>query len=376
MSIAEPAFQKVTFDASDRAFHDAVNARVEAYFARTGRSTKATPFVQFKVMLYLTALASSYGAVVFGGFGVPASIALCLLIGFLFATIGFNVGHDAIHGAFSEKPWVNALFSLSFDQMGASSLTWSIAHNFVHHTYTNIPGVDHDLDPGPVMKFTQTDKPAFVYRFQFLYAWVLYGLTTLVWLFKKDLTQILQPDPRTNKRAPARDVLRVVAAKTWYFAVYVAIPMVVMPVPWWYVVVGNIVAHAVAGLTLAVVFQLAHCVVGTTFPEASADRKMASGWAAHQMRTTANFGSSNRLLTFFVGGLDHQIEHHLFSKVSHAHYRALSPIVQTTALEFGLPYLQSPTFAGALLSHTRALYRFGRPAPRAPPTASLSTRSA
>jgi linoleoyl-CoA desaturase len=356
-------FKKVSFTgAHERPFHDELTRRVDAYFLDTNKSRSGGWHIAIKTAAYLGSFVALYLLVVFGGLGALTNLALCFVMGALFAAIGFNVGHDAIHGASSRRPWLNRALSLSFDMLGASSLTWSRAHNFVHHTYTNIPGVDHDLDPGPVMKFHPTQNPGVIYRLQFIYMWLLYGFTTLVWLFKKDFAQIFAPDPRTNKRAPLTDILKVFAAKGAYVALFVVVPLVVMHVPVWQLILGTIAMHFAAGVCLALVFQLAHCVEGTSFPEPDAQDKVGSGWAAHQLRTTANFGGSNPLITFLVGGLDHQVEHHLFPKICHVHYPALSPIVKQCAHEYGLPYLENPSFAGAVRSHIRLMYRFGRPA--------------
>jgi linoleoyl-CoA desaturase len=354
------AFRKVSFQ-NDRAFHDELNRRVDAYFAETGKSRAGNWLMKVKTAFFFSSFLAVYALILFAPIGALAQLALCFVIGALFAQLGFNIGHDAIHGASSRRPWLNRLLSMSFDIVGASSVTWSTAHNFVHHTYTNIPGVDHDLDPGPTMKFTQTAKPALIYRAQFIYMWFLYGFTTLVWLFKKDFVQIFSPDPRTGKRAPLLDVLKVFRAKALYAVFFVAVPLA-LGVPLLHLVIGTLAMHFAAGVSLAVVFQLAHCVEGTHFPEPTEANKVESGWTAHQLRTTANFGSSNPLITFFVGGLDHQIEHHLFPKICHVHYPALSPIVKQCAHEYGLPYIEHPSLFGALASHTRLMYRFGRPA--------------
>lgn len=352
--------RKIVFSNPDRSFRDDVNRRVEAWFAERGISPRADGRIAFKVVFYMGALVALWSALVLAGPPAWLALPLCVLIGMTFAGIGFNIGHDAIHGASSDKTWVNKLMSMSFDLMGASSTTWSVAHNFVHHTYTNIPGVDHDLEPGPWMIFKPTPRPPAIYRFQHIHAWFFYGFTTIVWLVKKDFEQIFAPDPRTGKRAPFTDVLKVFAGKLSHVTLVIALPLLLVDRPWWQIVIGIFVAHFAAGVTLAMVFQLAHCVEGTAFP-APADGKVADEWAAHQMRTTSNFGSSHPILGFLVGGLDHQVEHHLFPKVAHVHYPALSPIVRQCAADHGLPYLENRTFLGALASHVRTMKRFGRP---------------
>ena len=75
------------------------------------------------------------------------------------------------------------------------------------------------------------------------------------------------------------------------------------------------------------------------------------------METTVDFAPRSRLLAWYLGGLNFQVEHHLFSRVCHIHYPALAPIVKQTAREHGLPYHHNGTFLQAVGSHARTLYR-------------------
>ena len=357
----QQAIRKITFPAKDRAFHDELHRRVDAYFAARGLSKKADRRMWIKVALVLGAFVGLYLTILLAGLPMLANLVLAVVLGAVIAQIGFNVGHDAIHGSVSERPWVNNLLAMGFDVVGASSYNWSHAHNFVHHTYTNVPGVDHDLDPGPWLVFKPTAKPHALHRFQHMYAWALYGLTTVVWLLKKDFVQMLEPDPRTGERTSTKNILKVLRAKALYIVFFVVVPLAVMDITWWQLLLGSLAMHWATGTSLAVVFQLAHCVEETDFPQPEGE-KLARGFSAHQLMTTCNFAGQSPVATFFTGGLNHQVEHHLFPKISHVHYPAIAPIVKQTAAEFGLPYLENPTFFAALRSHTRALKRFGRPA--------------
>lgn len=343
-----------------------LKARVDAWFEQQGLAKTATPGMWARGAFWigsvvaLTALLSS-GA-------LPALVAwpVAGVLGVFLAAMGFNVGHDAIHGAFSSKAWVNSILSFTFDVAGASSYTWSTAHNFVHHTYTNVPGVDHDLDPGPFMVFTSKPNPHWVYRFQHLYSFALYFFTHIVWIFKKDFQQIAAPDPRSGKPAPKLRVVEVVVGKAVHFGLFLGLPLLVSGYAPWQVVLGYVTAMAMAGLTLAVVFQLAHVVEGTDFPIVNERGQIEDSWAAHQLRTTANFAPDSAFWNFFTGGLNHQVEHHLMYKIAHCHYPALAPIVAEVAARHGVPYHAYPTFTSALLAHVRTMKRFGHgePLPR------------
>ncbi len=351
---------KVRFDSHDQRLQQDLKATVDDYFRRTGLPRTASAGMWAKAVFWIGGLAALAGVLVSGVLSPLIALPVAALLGVFMAGMGFNVGHDAIHGAFSRRPWVNSLLSRTFDLCGASSHTWSMAHNFVHHTYTNVPGVDHDLDPGPFMLFTARKNPHWVYRFQHIYAFVLYFLTHLVWVFKKDFAQVLSVDPRTGKRQSAARVVEVVVGKLAHFALFVGLPIAVSGYSVGQVLVGYFVAIAFAGLTLAVVFQLAHVVEGTAFPTVSADNRIDDSWAAHQLRTTANFAPTSAFWNFFTGGLNHQVEHHLLYKIAHCHYPALAPLVREVAARHHVPYNEFATFSAALLAHVRTMKRFGR----------------
>ena len=362
---------KVRFDTSDTHLQNALRTRVDAYFDERGLSRHADARMVRKTVFFLALMTALWAVLAWGVLPALVAAPVCVVLGIVLAAVGFNVGHDAIHGAWSSKPWVNRLLSHSFDLAGASSWTWSTAHNFVHHTYTNIPEVDHDLEPGPFMLFYARAKPAWIYRFQHLYSFPLYAFTTIIWVYKKDFIQAFSPDPRTGKRAPAKDIIAMVLWKVLHVALFIAVPALVGAYTAWQIALGYFLVHAGLGVTLAVVFQMAHCVEATAFPRPDANRKINMSWAEHQLRTTADFAPNSWFADFFCGGLNRQVEHHLFAKICHTHYPALSKIVQEVAAEHGVPYHEYPTFAAAFASHVRAMYRFGRPQVETSVTSSL-----
>jgi linoleoyl-CoA desaturase len=131
-------------------------------------------------------------------------------------------------------------------------------------------------------------------------------------------------------------------------------------VTWWQFAIGWLTMHLVAGGILGIVFQLAHVVEDTTHPEPDQAGRMSAAWMVHEMETTSNFGRYNRLLNWYVGGLNFQIEHHLFPKVCSIHYPAISEIVKATAAEHGIVYNEHATLRDAVRSHYRMLERLGR----------------
>lgn len=351
---------KVKFHQSDKTFHALLKVRVNEYFEDNRLSRYADGRMVAKTLFWVAAFALVYGVYLSGALPAAAVLGLLALNGFVVACLGFNTGHDAIHGAYSARPRVNWLLGCFFDLLGASSYTWSIAHNWLHHTYTNVPLVDSDLDPGPWLRFDPGRRAYGFHRLQHLYMWALYTLTTLVWTFKKDWVQIAERDPRTGKRARISAVVGMVAGKALHFALFLGLPALVTPYSFGLIVAAYVVSQLVAGFTLAVVFQLAHVVEGPVFPQPDERRVLETSWAEHQVRTTANFAGGSRLATFLLGGLNHQVEHHLFSGICHIHYPALAAIVRRTTTELGLPYHEHPTFFAALGSHFRVMRALGR----------------
>lgn len=362
------ASSRLSFAVRESPFKRELQAEVDGYFVG-GRSRHATRGLWLKAAFWISLMLASWVTLTF--FAVPAWLGalLSLAAGFFMSQIGFNVGHDAIHGSLSGKAWVNGLFARSFDVMGASSKMWAWAHNVVHHTFTNVPGTDHDLEPGFYLHLYRRDARGFLHRFQHVYAWALYAMTSIVWVFKKDYAQLIERGAQTTKK----EVADVIGWKLIHFAFWLGVPLLVGRHAWWQVLIGYFLMLAMSGFVAAVVFQLAHVLEGPEFPSAT-DGQLEGDFFAHQLRTTANFAPRSAMATFLTGGLNHQVEHHLFPRIAHAHYPALSTIVERVALKHGVPYHANPTFFSALASHTRWLKQVGA-SPAREPQPSLPTAS-
>lgn len=292
-----------------------------------------------------------------------AMLLLALLHGFSAAMIGFNIGHDAIHGSYTKNPVLNKRLGLCFNLVGANDYVWNISHNIVHHTYTNIPHHDEDIHLIPILRMEPTQEFKPIHRYQHLYAFFLYGLASLSWVFIKDYVKFFQHQlgGHYRKTFPRKEIIRLFFYKALYYTLFLVIPLIVIELPWYWIVFGFLAAHFLEGFTLAIIFMLAHIIEGTSFPEPGPDGKVDMPWADMQMHTTANFASKNPVVNYLFGGLNFQIEHHLFPKVCHIHYSKISEIVKQTAKDHNLPYLEYKTFFGAIASHTRVLKQFGHP---------------
>lgn len=351
-----------SFPARDgNAFLADLRAAVDRYFADRRLSSKAGRGMVLKTIALLAVTFGPYLLIVTEAVPPLAMLGLAVVMGLGIAGIGFAVAHDAIHGAYSERPRVNALIGSSMDLIGGSSYMWKITHNVIHHTYTNIHGTDEDLAVSPLLRLSPHAPRRWFHRWQHWYALGLYGLTTMFWVFIKDWKYLLARDlgPYKDKRHAARDVAGMLLGKAFYYGWSVVLPFVVIDLPWWQVALGILVVHLTAGVTLGIVFQLAHVVEATSHPEPDAGGAMPQSWVVHELATTANFAPGNRFLSWYVGGLNFQVEHHLFPKVCSQHYPAIAPIVRDLAAQHGLPYHSNPTFREAVRSHLRTLRTFG-----------------
>jgi linoleoyl-CoA desaturase len=337
-----------------------LRAAAAARLSETGRSRKANAAMVVRTIVLLGVTFGAYSVILAGGLPGWAKLGLAMVVGVGVAGIGFGIAHDALHGAYSSNPRVNRLLGYTFDLCGASSYLWNHGHNVAHHTYTNIDGHDGDVASSSLLRKSPDAPHQPHHRYQHLYGFPLYSLATLNWVFVKDYKDLLLgAGAPGGKGHRAADVAALLAGKAVYYAWSLVIPLMVLAQPWWQVLIGYLAMHLTAGLILGLVFQLAHLVEGMEFPTPDAEGTVSRGWVEHELATTANFANGNRLLTWYVGGLNHQIEHHLFPRVCSMHYPALRPIVVDAARRYGLVYHHQPTVVAAIRSHYRFLKRMG-----------------
>ena len=347
--------------APPRSFHAELKRRTAEYFATTGQAQTGNGALLGKALLLTSILVALYVHLVF--FTPPTTWALaeCVALGGVMAAVGFNVMHDGAHGSFSRHPWLNRVAAFTLNVMGGSSYMWDAKHNTVHHMYTNIDGVDDDLDIQPWMRMAPDQPRHRAHRFQHLYFWFLYCMLYISWVFVMDYQKYFS---KKIGDIPLKPMSRNDRFIFWGFKVlnlglFIALPVYMVGALSW--LVGFLVTMCVLGFTMSIVFQLAHTVEQTALPVPHATtRKLEDDWAIHQLRTTANFATNNRLISWLVGGLNFQVEHHLFPKISHVHYPNLSKILRETCAEFGLPYQEYPKMRTAIASHVAFLRQMGR----------------
>lgn len=343
----------------DRFFPD-LKQRVDHYFERVGGRRDCWQMYA-KTFVIMAWFVASYVGLVFGASTWWQAMPLAVSLGLAMAAIGFNIQHDGGHRAFSDHPWVNRLAAMSLDLLGGSSFLWARKHNSIHHTYANITGHDDDIDLGIVGRLSPYQPRFWFHRLQHLYLWALYGFVPSKWQFYDDFRDLIRGRIASSKisRLHAADWLVFIGGKLAFLALAFVLPMYLHF--WGYVLLWYAVASFVQGVVLGVVFQLAHCVEETRFPMPDPTTgKMDTDWAVHQLYTTVDFARGNRLLSWYIGGLNFQIEHHLFPQVCHIHYPALSKLVEETCREHDVPYFAHPTLRSGIASHYRWLRRMGQ----------------
>ncbi|MEM6732230.1 MAG: acyl-CoA desaturase [Myxococcota bacterium] len=304
---------------------------------------------------------ASYVGLVFYAQTLLQALALSLSLGLAMAGIGFSIMHGANHGALPFSRPVSRALGWSIDFLGASSYVWRFKHNVAHHTYTNVDGKDGDLEAGSVARLSPHQAWHPMHRFQFIYLWPLYSLSTVNWILVSDWFSIRRCRNKfTSFPAPrGTELVLLWAGKLTSFSMWFVIPLLVRP--WPQAIFFSLLTMMILGFVLAVVFQLAHVVELLEFTSVDDSGKLDRDWMTHQLMTTANFATQDRFLGWYLGGLNFQIEHHLFAGVADLHYPAISKIVRATCEEFGLPYHSHPTFLGALASHQKMLRQLGQP---------------
>jgi linoleoyl-CoA desaturase len=343
----------------DSGFYAQLKDEADAYFARTGLSPKDAPALYRKTAIIFAWFLSSYLYLVFGANTWWQAGLAAVSLGLSVSGIGFAIQHDANHHAYSKQRWVNGLLGFSLDVVGGSSYIWRYKHNVFHHTFPNLAGADDDIDLRPFARLAPAQPRRSLHRFQQYYMWALYGFLAPKWHFVDDYKNLINGriGPHRLPRPRGAAMVAFFGFKLFFMTWAFVVPMFFHP--WWMVLGGYALAAGVTGTSLAIVFQLAHCVDGADFPAPPEGQSIGMPFAEHQVRTSVDFADGNRLLTWYLGGLNYQVVHHLFPHVCHAHYPALAKVVAKVCEERGVRYRHEPTLSGALAAHFRWLRQMG-----------------
>ena len=343
-------------------FFRTLNSRVNNYFKENNIQKTGNWKLHLKAIILFAVFLTPYFLILTLEMPFWAQLLLNILMGVGMAGIGMNVMHDGNHGSYSSKSWINKIMGGSIYVLAGNVHNWQVQHNVLHHTYTNIHGHDEDLDAGRIIRFTQNAEWYRFHKFQHYYSFFLYGLLTFNWALTTDFKQMKNYLKRKLSygapQSPTKLWTVLVITKVIYVLIWMALPMI-LGVTWWKVVIGFFVMHYTAGLILSIVFQLAHVVEETSNPVPNEEGEIENTWAIHQLYTTANFAPKNKVINWFTGGLNHQIEHHIFPNISHVHYGKIAEIVKQTAIECNLPYHEFRTMRSAVIAHYKHLKDLG-----------------
>jgi len=351
----------------NREFTATLNKRVRAYFKDNNISRHANLSMKLKTVFMISLFVVPLGFLLSGLIQtVLLTFIMYMLIGLGTAGIGLSIMHDANHGAYSKNENVNKWLGKLLNLVGGYAPTWKIQHNVLHHSYTNVEGYDEDICPPPWLRFSPNAKLRKIHKYQHFYAWFFYGLLTFTWIINKDFEQLYRykkfgltktENPNFNKL-----FVELVVSKIIYYTLALVLPILIIDISPGWIVLFLFLAHFEGGMILGFVFQPAHVVPETEFFEAGEDHYIDNNFYIHQMITTSNFAPRSKVLYWLIGGLNYQVEHHLFPNICHVHYKKLSPIVKETAEEFNVPYNSHSTFLGAIKYHTQLLKKLGNPA--------------
>ena len=358
--MASSTFVTPKFPPVKNSLHRDLKDRVNEYFLQNNIKQTGGNRILSKAIALLVSFVFLYVHLMFFKPVWWLALIECTLMGVLIASMGFNIMHDGGHGSFSESKSMNKLASWSASFLGVSQFMWNMKHNMIHHTYTNVDGVDDDIEIGFWMRMSPTQEKLKIHRYQHIYFYALYMLMYFFWVFfadyKKYFTRKIGNFPL--KKMSMEDHVRFWAVKVWHTIAFIIFPIYVWGIGAY--ILGFLVMSLVSGFILSIVFQLAHTVEDTEFPLPDEEtHRLPDEFAAHQIKTTANFSTRSKILSWFVGGLNFQVEHHLSPKISHVHYPKINKIVIEVCNEYNLKYIEYPTLMSAIKAHIGFLKRMG-----------------
>jgi linoleoyl-CoA desaturase len=354
---------KIQFNNKKSPFFKSLKEKVDDYFSTTRKDSSGNAKLYLKSILQVSTALGMYVTLVFFTPGVFISLLLCALLGINLALLGFNIMHEGGHQSFSKHKWLNKASAYFLNVLGGNSYFWKIKHNINHHTYTNIEGMDTDIEVKPFMRLHEEQPRSWYHKFQHIYWIILYGASYFMWIFYNDFqkyfTGRIAPEAGEGKKMDFKEHVIFWVTKILYAGVYIVIPILMIGVL--KTIIGFAVICFTCGLSISIVFQLAHIVEGTSFPKVNEDtQKIEQEWAIHQINTTADFATKSKLVSWLLGGLNFQVEHHLFPKISHVHYPEIRKMVKETCEEFKVKYLEFPSTMQAIYSHLMHIKRLGK----------------
>jgi linoleoyl-CoA desaturase len=343
-------------------FYNTLKQRVHAYFkenkvsryANTKAIIKACMFFSFYLFLYITILTAAMSLWLF---------LLCwFFMGVFILFTAMSVVHDAAHNTFSPKKWINLLLLRFANLVGGDGYMYKYKHTVSHHPYTNIHGIDIDLEQSGVVRVTPYTKSRGKHKYQYWYMKILYPFYILFWVLLRDFKYY-----RMERIGPVKahhnriHWIILFTSKLFYIFYMLILPYIILPVPFWQVLLGFFLMHMGSGIVAMFALLANHVVEDSLFILPGPDGLIKCSWGEHQLRTTDDYSPDSPVISFLFSGLNHHVAHHLFPNYCHVHYPAITKLVRATASEFGLRYRYN-SITGGLRSHFKLLKKLSRPA--------------
>jgi len=356
-----PKFRK----ANSTGFSKTLRTRVNEYFKTKNLSKQANANMVIKTIIMLSLFLVPLIILSTGFITTPLALfAMYLTSGIGMAGVGMSVMHDANHGSYSKNKKVNEFLGYTMNLIGANAYVWKIQHNVLHHTYTNIEDADDDIATPFFLRFSPNDHKHWLNKYQHIYTWFFYGLSTIMWITVKDFINLNRfYNMGLVKANITKENLKVAAWKMVYYVYALVLPLIMIPLSPWLIVLAFLSMHFFTGLVISTIFQTAHIMPNADYPLPDENSEIENEWLVHQMATTTNYAPKSKVLSWFIGGLNFQVEHHLLPNVCHVHYKELAPIVKQTAEEYGIPYNYKATFLDAIVDHVKMLRYLGTAEP-------------
>ncbi|MCB0665722.1 MAG: acyl-CoA desaturase [Saprospiraceae bacterium] len=343
-----------------REFKEVLFERLNSFFKDNQLSRKADWEMKLKVTLALVWWLGSYLLLYALELNYWQFFLYYIFMGLGQTFMFLNIAHDANHNAISNNRYINKALSYVLDACGISSYMWRVMHNKGHHSVMNIHGEDEGIFAHGIFRFSPHAPWKKMHRYQHIYVWLMYWITTMDFLFVKDLEYLLLKDNKhiQEMKIPTSEYVIIIGSKIFYLFYMIALPVLILGFSFWQVLLAFVITHFIMGMIAAWIIQIAHLLDINQFPASRNEYDFVD----HIFATTTDYATRSRLANIICGGLNHHVVHHLFPHVAHTHYPPLTKIVKETAQEFGVDYRENPSMYEAIVHHVKLLKKLGEPA--------------
>lgn len=343
-------------DESDNQFLKTLRIRVNDYFKINNIKKTGNKTSQVKALFLLTVYLTAFVAIFFSTSLLQMYICYSI-VGILTIFVALNIAHDAAHGTFSDKKWINNIMLYTFDFLGASGYMWKLKHVHSHHPHVNIPNMDGDIKQSNLVRIFPNSPFLKFHKYQYLYMPFLYAFYTLIWLCIRDFRDYYQTDisGKSDIKHSWLEYAKLFLGKFIFFGRMLLLPYLLLSFSFGEIFLGFFIFHVSASYTVALALISAHVGEHSVYPEPNANGQMKNSWVRHQIITTCDFATDNKVITHLFGAFNHHVIHHVFPNICHIHYPKLTGILIETCKEFDMPYYCTPSLSGAVKSHLKFL---------------------